>query len=132
MIQRFIELGEGYSDLYELIEISKANRHRLLHMMAFHTTLNHNRVTSVVTVLKPTEEGNFQPLYICREGIPNPHVTPNKRYDLFKQTAEELGKEIIELEIKPSNFFSEKDLYYQYLIGILRMNRYIPPLQWNM
>ncbi|GAA3323027.1 hypothetical protein GCM10020331_045250 [Ectobacillus funiculus] len=38
MIQRFIELGEGYSDLYELLEIAKANRHRLAHMLAFHTT----------------------------------------------------------------------------------------------
>lgn len=26
MIQRFIELGEGYSDLYELLEIAKSNQ----------------------------------------------------------------------------------------------------------
>lgn len=129
MIQRFIELGEGYSDIYELLEIAKANKHRLEHLMAFHTTINGRPVSSLVVVLKPTIEGEFQPLYICREGIPNPHVKPNKRFDLFKQLAEELQKEIIELEVKPSTIYPEKDLFYQHLIGILRMNRYIPPMQ---
>lgn len=129
LIQRFIELGEGYSDIYELIELAKSNRERLLHMMAFHTTINMREVTSLVVVLKPTTSGDFQPLYVCREGIPNPHSLANKRYDLFKETADELGKEIIQLSVKPSSQFSEKELYYQYLIGILRLNHYIPPLQ---
>jgi len=129
MIQRFIELGEGYSDIYELFEIAKVNKHRLEHLMAFYTTVNGKAVTSLVVVLKPTNEGEFQPLYICREGIPNPHVKPNKRFDLFKQLANELNKEIIELEVKPSTIYPEKELFYQHLIGILRMNRYIPPMQ---
>jgi hypothetical protein len=129
LIQRFIELGEGYSDIYELIEIAKGNQQRLLHMMAFHTVLKEKDVTSLVVILKPTNPGNFQPLYMCREGIPNPNVKPNKRYDLFVSAAETVGKEIIELTVKNSKQFSEKALYYQYLIGILRMNKYIPPLQ---
>jgi len=129
MIQRFIELGEGYSDIYELFEIAKVNKHRLEHLMAFYTAVNGKAVTSLVVVLKPTNEGEFQPLYICREGIPNPHVKPNKRFDLFKQLANELNKEIIELEVKPSTIYPEKELFYQHLIGILRMNRYIPPMQ---
>lgn len=129
MIQRFIEIGEGYSDIYELIEIAKANKHRLLHLMAFHTYINGKAVTSLVVVLKPTNPGEFQPLYICREGIPNPHVKPNKRFNLFKQLADELEKEIIELDVKPSTIYPEKELFYQHLIGILRMNRYIAPLQ---
>ncbi|GIN61404.1 hypothetical protein J27TS8_13970 [Robertmurraya siralis] len=128
MIQRFIELGEGYSDIYELIEIAKANKERLLHMMTYHTVIENKEVSSLVVILKPTIPGDFQPLYICREGIPNPNKKPNKRYQLFQQAATELKKEIIELEVKPSVQFSEKELYYQYLIGILRMNRYIPPL----
>ncbi|WP_449619277.1 DUF7147 family protein [Robertmurraya sp. Marseille-Q9965] len=129
MIQRFIELGEGYSDIYELIEQANANKDRLVHMMAFHTKVNNREVTSLVIVLKPTDPGKFQPLYICREGIPNPNVTPNKRFDLFRETADNLGKEIIQFEVKPSNQFAEKELYFQYLIGILRLNHYIPPLQ---
>ncbi|MBP2240007.1 hypothetical protein J2Z40_000560 [Cytobacillus eiseniae] len=128
MIQRFIEIGEGFSDIYELIEIAKANEARLSHMMAFHTTINKKEVTSLVVILQPTNPGNFQPLYICREGIPNPHSIPNKRFDLFAEAATELQKEIIQLDIKPSIMFAEKELFYQYLIGILRLNHYIPPL----
>lgn len=129
LIQRFIELGEGYSDIYELIEIAKANQHRLMHMAAFHTSVKDKEVTSLAVILKPTDPGEFQPLYICREGIPNPNVFLNKRYDLFAETARSLDKEIIQLTVKPSTLFNEKELYYQYLIGILRLNHYIAPLQ---
>lgn len=129
MIQRFIELGEGYSDIYELLELAKANQHRLLHMMAFHTVKREKKVTSLVIVMKPTETGDFQALYICREGISNPHDKPNKRFDLFQQTANDLEKTIIELTVKSSNEFAESALYFQYLIGILRLNHYIAPLK---
>ncbi|MDQ0215217.1 hypothetical protein J2S13_001617 [Oikeobacillus pervagus] len=129
MIQRFIELGEGYSDLYELIEITKTNQHRLFTMLAFHTVVNERPVTSLATVLEATTPGDFQPIYICREGIPHPKFKENKRFELFKNLAHSLGKKLIELEIKPSSIFAEKELYYQYLIGILRMNRYIPPMK---
>lgn len=129
MIQRFIELGEGYSDLYELIQLAKANQHRLSHMLALHTEIEGREVISLAIVLNPTDPGDFQPIYICREGIPNPNNIPNKRYDLFSSLSNELERNIVELTVKSSNQFSEKELYYQYLIGILRMNRFIPPLQ---
>ncbi len=129
LIQRFIELGEGYSDIYELLELSRANTHRLVHMMALHSTIGDKQVTSLAVILQPTDPGNFQALYICREGIPNPNFIPNKRYDLFQKTAEDLGKRVIELSVKPSTMFHEKELYYQHLIGILRLNHYLKPLQ---
>ena len=128
MIQRFIELGEGYGDIYELVEQAKANRSRLAHLLSLQTVVNGKEVCSPVVILKPAPEGNFQPLYICREGIPNPNILQNKRFNLFKETAEELGREITELDVKPSTMFAEKELYYQYLTGILRMNRYLLPL----
>ncbi|NEU35524.1 methylthioribose kinase, partial [bacterium LRH843] len=56
-------------------------------------------------------------------------VQPNKRYSLFAETAAALGADIVELEVRPSSSFSDKTLFYQYLIGILRMNRLIAPLQ---
>ncbi|RDI47576.1 DUF7147 family protein [Falsibacillus pallidus] len=129
MIQRFIELGEGYSDLYELLEIAKTNEHRLAQMLAFHTKVKDKDTTSLAVVLTPAEEGNFQPIYICREGIPNPNITPNKRFELFTAAAAELGKKVIQMDVKPSNFFAEKELFFQYLIGILRLNHLIPPLK---
>jgi len=128
LIQRFIELGEGYSDIYELLEIGKANPSRISYLLALHTTINDREVVSLAIVLKPTNPGNFQPIYISREGIPNPNTTPNKRFDMFQDLATTLEKNIIHLEVKPSNMFPESVLYYQHLIGILRMNRYLPPL----
>ena len=129
MIQRFIELGEGTSDLYELLEIGKSNKNRIARLLALHTTINNNKVTSLVMIMQPATQGNFQPLYICREGIPNPNVKPNKRYELFEGLATELEKSIIELDVKPSTLYAETGLFYQYLIGILRMNNYLPPMK---
>ncbi|MCA1059285.1 methylthioribose kinase [Rossellomorea aquimaris] len=129
MIQRFIELGEGYSDIYELVELARANKERLQHMLAFHTVVKERAVTSLALVMEPTEEGKFQAIYICREGIPNPNMKPNQRYSLFEETAAKLDKVIIQMDVKPSTLFPETDLYYQHLIAILRLNHYILPLQ---
>lgn len=129
MIQRFIELGQGYSDIYELISLGEQMRERVKHVMAFHTVINGENKTSVAIVMHPTQPGDFQPIYICREGIPYPHDIPNKRYDFIKNLAERLEKEVIELTVRPSNIFGETELYYQHLIGILRMNNYIGPLK---
>ncbi|MFJ7468900.1 methylthioribose kinase [Peribacillus frigoritolerans] len=128
MIQRFIEIGQGYSDIYELLEVGRNQKHRVARLLAMHTTINDKKVTSLVIVMEPTDPGKFQPLYICREGIPTPHATKNKRYELFENLAEELDRPIIEIDVKPSVLFAEIELYYQHLIGILRMNRYLPPL----
>ncbi|MBO1510540.1 DUF7147 family protein [Metabacillus bambusae] len=129
MIQRFIELGEGYSDIYELIETARANKHRVSKLIALHTKVNKKEVSSLVVIMQPTDQGKFQALYICREGIPNPHFKANKRYELFEDLSVYLNKDIIQIDVKPSNMFNELELYYQHLIGILRLNHYIPPMQ---
>ncbi|MFS0823730.1 methylthioribose kinase [Bacillus sp. 1P02SD] len=129
MIQRFIEIGEGYSDIYELLELIRGNRHRVSKLFAFHTTIQDKQVTSLAVAFQPTIPGDFQAVYICREGIPNPDVKPNQRYTLFEEVAKKLDLQIITLEVKPSTMFHEKELYYQHLIGILRMNRYLPPMK---
>jgi hypothetical protein len=129
MLQRFIELGEGYSDIYELIELAKSNQQRVTALIAFHSSVNEKSQTSLCVILKPAGTGDFQPLYICREGIPNPHIKPTKRFELFQSLGKELGKAIVELDVKPSIQFAEKELFYQYLIGILRLNHFIAPLQ---
>ena len=128
MIQRFIELGEGYSDIYELLEIAKSNKHRLAHLIMLLTVKQHLQVASFVAVLQQKAEGNYKPIYFCREGIVLKQ-NDSKRVELFKRAAEEAGKEIVVLDVKPSTTFPETALYYQHLIGILRMNRFIPPMQ---
>ncbi|KOO40761.1 DUF7147 family protein [Priestia koreensis] len=127
MIQRFIELGEGYSDIYELFELARSNKHRLAHLLLLETTIDGQRKGSFVVVLSPASEGKFQPLYISREGIAL--TESSKRIELFQELAASLEKKVISIDVRSSKSFAETDLYYQYLIGILRMNRYILPMQ---
>ncbi|MCA0983595.1 methylthioribose kinase [Halobacillus yeomjeoni] len=128
MIQKFIELGEGYADIYELIEIGSRMPERIEHAVAFYCEKNGEPQASLALIMKPTANQKFQPIYICREGIPNPHEKSNQRFDLFQEMTHKAGKEVAEFTIKPSNVFPETDLFYQHLIGILRMNKFLPPL----
>ncbi|WP_062231593.1 DUF7147 family protein [Fictibacillus sp. FJAT-27399] len=124
MIQRFIELGEGYSDIFELMEIAETNKKRLSQLLCLRTEINGIQKASFIVVLHPADEGKFQPLYICREGIP----ADSKRYQLFEGLSRKLEKKIITFDVKPSGDFEEKELYFHYLTGILRLNYLIPPL----
>ncbi|MFC0189015.1 methylthioribose kinase [Fictibacillus aquaticus] len=125
MIQKFIELGEGYSDLYELIELGRANKHRISSLLCLHTKKGDNEFASVIITLQPAAEGKFLPLYICREGIP----AHSKRYQLFMDFAEEAGIKPIVFDVKNSEEFADKEIYFHYLTGILRLNYLLPPLQ---
>ncbi|MDQ0860256.1 methylthioribose kinase [Bacillus sp. V2I10] len=126
MIQRFIELGAGYSDLYELIETTQANAHRVSRFLILNTTINERKMSSFAVTMNPTDPGHFQAIYLCLEGISS---GSSKRRELFEDLAKKLEKSIIELDVKSSSQFAEKELYFQYLTGILRMNRYLPPWQ---
>ncbi|GAE29127.1 DUF7147 family protein [Halalkalibacter hemicellulosilyticus] len=129
MIQRFIKLGEGYNDLYELLELARTNTERIHMLLQLDTTIAERPMSSVVLILQPASPGKMMPLYICLEGILNPSYKETERYHLIKKLCEELEINIHRLEVKPSHTFSEEVLYFQYLIGVLRMNKYIPPLQ---
>lgn len=128
MIQRFIELGEGYSDIYELVELARTNSHRVHRLLLLKTAKDNREVVSPVVVLKPAGEGNLQPLYICREGIPDKEPSV-QRLKLFEALSKEIDSSIIPIEVKPSSDFNETELYFNYIIGILRLNNLIPPLQ---
>lgn len=129
MIQKFVELGEGYGDIYELFELINSNEQRFHNAFIFTSTNNNKKVASLAVAFKPAEEGNFMPIYICREGIPYDEEKISKRLELFEQAVAKLNRKTIPVEIKHSSFFSETKLFYQYLIGILRLNHYIPPMQ---
>lgn len=129
MIQQFIELGQGYGDVYELCELIKTNEHRFHNAFIF--TANHEgaKFASLAVALKPSGESKFMPIYICREGIPYREEKPSQRIEIVKQAIRNIGHQENILEIKHSSTFSENNQFYQYLIGILRLNRYIPPMQ---
>lgn len=128
MIQQFIELGQGYGDIFELCELIKTNEHRFHNAFIFTANHNDGMVASIAVALKPTGESKFMPIYICREGIPYDKEKPSKRIEIFKQAVQDVNQQENIFEIKHSSIFSETIQYYQYLIGILRLNHYIPPM----
>lgn len=128
LIQRFIELGEGYGDVFELCELARLNRNRIHHAFIFTSKKVDKEYFSIAVALKPINNANFFPIYICREGIPNSEMVP-KRISAFKETLEELQIKPIQIDMKHSSTFVDTNLFYQYVIGVLRLNNLIPPLQ---
>jgi hypothetical protein len=128
LIQRFIELGEGYGDIYELCELARVNKDRIHQAFIFSSTKDNIRYFSIAIALKPVNTANFFPIYICREGIVETQQE-SKRLTTFKEALAELSIEPIKVDIKHSSIYVDVNLYYQYIIGILRLNHLIPPLQ---
>ncbi|ARK25670.1 methylthioribose kinase [Sporosarcina sp. P37] len=127
--QRFIELGEGYSDIYELLELMSTNSRRIYKSYIFSSAHgSHEQLSLAVSFSPATENSHYMPIYICREGIRHTADKPSKRYDLFVEHAESLNTKPVRVEIKHSSQFAEKELFYQYIIGILRLNHLLPPL----
>ncbi|PJO45261.1 DUF7147 family protein, partial [Lysinibacillus xylanilyticus] len=53
---------------------------------------------------------------------------PSQRQKLFEESIKRLDRKAVVVEIKHSSIFSESKLFYQYLIGIMRLHHYIPAL----
>jgi len=128
MIQRFIELGEGYNDIYEWIELLKTNENRFHHVCIFTSVTNDVKKMSIALILKPVGESKFTPIYFCREGIEYSAESKNKRIQLVEKTLQDRNYTPQRLEVKHSSFFAEPALYHQYLIGLLRLHHVLPPL----
>lgn len=129
MLQQFVELGQGYGDVYELCELIETNQHRFHNAFIFISEKNESKVASLAVCFNPVGDGNFMPIYICREGIPYSEEKPSKRIQLFEDALSKIGKTAVPLELKHSSLYNEVILYYQHIIGVLRMNRLIPPKQ---
>lgn len=129
MLQQFVELGHGYGDVYELCELIYTNQHRFHNAFIFISENKGTKVASIAVAFNPVGDSKFMPIYICREGIPYSEEKPSKRLQLFEETLERIGKKAVPMETKHSSFYNEVILYYQHLIGVLRMNRLIPPKQ---
>lgn len=129
MIQRMIEIGEGYSDLYELFEIAQSQKERVKFLLKLTSDKDTHKCCTFAIILSPTSIGEFQPIYYCREGITLKEHSITKREELFENLAVTLNKEIITLHIRHSSSFHAIELYQQYLIGILRLNHFIPPMK---
>ncbi len=127
--QSFIELGEGYGDVFELCELIRTNQHRLHKTFLLQSDNQNGRSISIAAAFEPAGNSHFMPIYICREGIPQNDNTISKRQTLFNDAAKQAGKTPVQIELKHSDEFSDKQLFYHYVTGILRLNNLLPPIR---
>lgn len=127
--QRFIELGEGYGDVFELCELLRTNRERLHRTFILSSPTPSGQALSFAAAFEPVNNGYFMPIYICREGIIQQGDVKSKRRILFEEAATSVGSTPSTIELKNSSEFEERELFYQYVTGILRLNHLLPPLR---
>ena len=127
--QRFIELGEGYGDVYELCELIRTNQNRLHKTFILSSETPSGHALSLAAAFEPANDSHFMPIYICREGIIQSGAEKSKRRLLFEEATEQVGTAAAYIELKHSSEFAERDLFFQYVTGILRLNHLLPPLR---
>lgn len=127
--QRFIELGEGYGDVYELCELIRTNRDRLHGTFILSSSTPAGHAISLAATFNPVSTNHFMPIYICREGIIQQGDVKSKRRILFEEAAASANSTPATIELKHSSEFEEHELFYHYVIGILRLNHLLPPLR---
>ncbi|GEL75994.1 hypothetical protein TMU01_02290 [Tenuibacillus multivorans] len=114
--------------MFELFTLMEAMPDRVDRLLALHTIKNDEERTSLACIFKPTNQGNFHPIYICLEGIPKPNDQRNKRYEMFKALSEQFDKPIVEFTVPPSETYHEEEQYFQQIIAVLRLNHLLPPI----
>lgn len=129
MKQSFIVIGQGLTDLFEFKTLIEYNHERISDILMLHTPLSKDKLSSVCIIMKPTEENHFQAIYTILEGIKYPYPDTNKKFDLINEWANEYNFKVRGLDVKSRSEFAEDDLYFTYLKGVLRLERFIPPLQ---
>lgn len=127
MKQTFIPLGTGLSDLFEFEQLMKYNHERIHCLLFLHTTLEAEPKTSCILIMNPAQN-KFQAMYSIFECIKYPYQGQSKKYEMLKNWAQQHDINVLEHEIKSKNHFYEDELYYQYLTGVLRLQRIIPPM----
>ena len=80
--QQFIELGEGFGDVYELCELINTNSSRLHKTFILSAPTPSGHALSLAVAFEPANEGIFMPVYICREGIIQ-QDTKNRNEDYY-------------------------------------------------
>ncbi|PTI40709.1 hypothetical protein BU056_06365 [Staphylococcus succinus] len=129
MKQAFIQLGEGLTDLFEFNTLIEYNFQRINHIIYFHTPTSEKNLSSVAIIMKPTSGQHFQAMYIMVNALKYPYPTPNKKFELINTQADRFDIDIKGIDVQPPEAFHDLDLYYNYLISVLRLQRWIPPLQ---
>ncbi|PHK50609.1 DUF7147 family protein [Staphylococcus edaphicus] len=129
MKQSFIKLGEGLTDLFEFNTLIEFNYQRIAHIVYFHSSKYENQRSSVAIIMEPTRERHFQAMYIMINAIKYPYPDSNKKFELINDQAAKYHVDVKAIDVQPPDFFPDNELYFNYLTSVLRLQRWIPPLQ---
>ncbi|MCD8914510.1 hypothetical protein K2V61_02890 [Staphylococcus simulans] len=129
MKQSFIVLGEGLTDLFEFKTLIEYNHARINRIVFFNSPQSEKGLSSAAIIMNPTEGNYFQAMYIMVNAFDYPHPNDNKKSEMIRGFAEQYNVQLTELDVKSTDDFYDLDLYFNYLIGVLRLYRWIPPLQ---
>ncbi|MFC6402616.1 hypothetical protein ACLIJS_04375 [Mammaliicoccus sciuri] len=129
MKQSFIVIGHGLTDLFEFQTLIEYNHERISDIVMLHTPLSKEKLSSACIIMKPTKGQHFQAIYMIMEGIKYPYPDSNKKFDLINEWANAYHIQVKGLDVKSRADFAEDELYFAYLKGVLRLERYLPPLQ---
>lgn len=129
MKQSFITIGHGLTDLFEFQTLIEYNHDRISDILILHTPLSEEKLSSACIIMKPTKGNHFQAIYTIMEGFKYPYPESNKKFELINSWANAYNFQLKGLDVKSRNEFAEDELYFTYLKGVLRLERYLPPLQ---
>ncbi|MGD3154406.1 hypothetical protein ACMG5R_02595 [Staphylococcus warneri] len=129
MKQSFIVLGEGLTDLFEFTTLIYYNHSRIDKIIYFHSPQTEKQLSSVAIVMQPTEGNYFQAMYMMMNAVKYPYPDSNKKFEMINNKAEAYDIPVLGIDVQPPEAFHDNDLYFNYLISVLRLQRWIPPLQ---
>ncbi|GEP80106.1 DUF7147 family protein [Staphylococcus carnosus] len=129
MKQSFIVLGEGLTDLFEFKTLIEYDHKRINRIVFFNSPDSKKGLSSAAIIMNPTEGNYFQAMYIMVNAFKNPHPEDNKKSEMIRTWANQYDLTLNELDVKSTDNFHDLELYFNYLIGVLRLYRWIPPLQ---
>ncbi|MGO2205776.1 MAG: DUF7147 family protein [Staphylococcus xylosus] len=129
MKQSFIKLGEGLTDLFEFNTLIEYNFERIDYLVYFHSPKSEKQRSSVALIMKPTSGQQFQAMYIMLNALNYPYPTSNKKFEMINNQAAKYNIDVKAVEVQPLEVFHETELYFNYLTSVLRLQRWIPPLQ---
>ncbi|AKG73692.1 DUF7147 family protein [Salinicoccus halodurans] len=122
-MQKFITLGEGYGDIFELESLISHNHTRIDKAIFLHTGDSHS---TFLLVMQPVR-GNFQAIYTIYNGI-RYNQGQGQKYTLIRGWCEGKNIPVIEFSARDPEDFYEREQFYQYITGVLRLNHLIPPM----
>lgn len=129
MQQSFIVLGNGLTDLYEFQALIDHNHERISRIVFFHTPKSKHQRSSVAIIMQPTSNRKFQAMYIMLDALNYPYPEGNKKFTMIQSFATPYHIEMVGIDVHAPDDYPELDLYFNYLKSVLRLQRWIPPLE---